>query len=311
MSCAVRMEERDWSHLYSLLTHESGVWESPGYIIIDNFLSPDWASSLLRECQRLRKDGFAQHRFKFGNEFYEKPNIYEIDLEDERSREGSAELSYLYSHAAPELVLCLKSTFPSLNLENRQPAIKMQYNSGNGGCFPFHYDNPGPPSRRQLTCVVYLNPDWVEGDGGEIVLWPFLQQPVTISPRMNRAVLFRSDLILHRVLPSTKERYCFTIWCDGATVNGNNDVLLTRDNLQYPTYDSAVAFFQSSPLQRVLSRAVYDREYEDSLMQCVGGTVGETPMIAQHRSSVAAIEAKLKPLIDEFRRRKDAMHLGI
>ena len=36
--------------------------------------------------------------------------------------------------------------------------VKLQHNRGGGGCFPLHYDNPGPPSRRALTCILYLNP---------------------------------------------------------------------------------------------------------------------------------------------------------
>lgn len=57
----------------------------------------------------------------------------------------------------------------SLSLQtNSPPAIKIQLNTG-GGSFPWHYDNPGPPNNRILTCVIYLNPNWKEGDGGEIV----------------------------------------------------------------------------------------------------------------------------------------------
>ena len=37
--------------------------------------------------------------------------------------------------------------------------------------------------------------------GGELVLRPFLQRPTVIAPRFDRAVLFRSDRVLHRVLP--------------------------------------------------------------------------------------------------------------
>jgi hypothetical protein len=29
--------------------------------------------------------------------------------------------------------------------------VKLQHNCGGGGCFPLHYDNPGPPSNRALT----------------------------------------------------------------------------------------------------------------------------------------------------------------
>lgn len=32
--------------------------------------------------------------------------------------------------------------------------VKLQYNDGGGGCFPLHYDNPGRPNNRVVTCLV-------------------------------------------------------------------------------------------------------------------------------------------------------------
>ena len=29
-------------------------------------------------------------------------------------------------------------------------------------CFPLHYDNAGPPSKRRLTCLFYLSVGWSE-----------------------------------------------------------------------------------------------------------------------------------------------------
>lgn len=39
-------------------------------------------------------------------------------------------------------------------------ALKAQRNGGYGACFPWHYDNPGRPNQRAITCVLYLNPHW-------------------------------------------------------------------------------------------------------------------------------------------------------
>lgn len=51
-----------------------------------------------------------------------------------------------------------------------------------------HYDNPGPPNKRALTCLLYLNPSWKEGDGGEVCLTPFLQKEKAIAPLLDRLV---------------------------------------------------------------------------------------------------------------------------
>ena len=60
--------------------------------------------------------------------------------------------------------------------------------AGSGGCFPLHYDNPGPPNKRALTCLLYLNPNWEDGDGGEVCLTPFLLKEKAIAPVLDRLV---------------------------------------------------------------------------------------------------------------------------
>lgn len=111
------------------------------------------------------------------------------------------------------------------------------------------------------------------------------------------------------------------MWCNGSNINKQNDVALSKDHLQFTSYDQAQQFFASSPLQRVLSRAVYGEEYLESLLQClVSFDEGKNndseisqetidKLTKQHESHVTAITTKLRPLIEEFRRRKNALSL--
>jgi hypothetical protein len=274
------------------------------YVIVDNFIELQWADRLLSEGNRLVTEGhLKQHLFQFGNTLYEKPNIFELDLHDQQKREQSSELSYIFEKTGPAFIRAIneQDTESRLCLDQSPSAIKLQHNRG--GCFPLHYDNPGQ-GKRAITCIVYLNPHWIEGDGGELVLWPFLAEPILVPPLHRRAVIFKSDMLLHRVMQTKKERFCFTIWCDGATVNGKDDVFLSRDHLKFSSFDEAELFFANSPLQRVISRAVYDEEYLASLIECLGGTDGARIMIYQHRASVQSLVGKLRPLIEEFQRRK-------
>ena len=159
--------------------------------------------------------------------------------------------------------------------------LKLQYNSGDGGCFPYHYDNPAPPNKRILTVLVYLNPDWEQGDGGEVMLLPFLGKPEIIPPKFNRTVIFRSDTVLHRVLPSHKPRCCFTLWLDGANPNTDDKVYLREKHLT----PSFIPTLLTSPLQRTLSRAVYEEEYEKSLRECFGASDRDVKYaVALHRA---------------------------
>ena len=91
-------------------------------------------------------------------------------------------------------------------------AVKAQINAGDGACFPMHFDSDATLDARKITALTYLNPDWTEGDGGELVLYPFPAPPVKIAPLAGRVVLFSAVDTLHRVLPSAKRRVCFTTW---------------------------------------------------------------------------------------------------
>ena len=84
-----------------------------------------------------------------------------------------------------------------------------------GGCFPLHFDSDVRVDGRRVTVLTYLNPDWRDGDGGELILYPFpLRAPVKIEPKMGRVVLFSAANMLHSVEPSVgpRDRLCFTQW---------------------------------------------------------------------------------------------------
>lgn len=292
-----------------------------GYAVVDGFLGAEWSAALLASAQSLASQKvLAQHRFEFGGAVLSKPGIFELDLHDEARRRCSDELQYLHSEAGLALAAALRRALAGTELRIREggtsvSAIKLQLNTGEGGCFPLHYDNPGPPCRRVLTAIVYLNPSWVPGHGGELVLRPFLRRAVVVPPLMDRLVLFRSDRVLHRVLPARAVRYCCSIWFDGAdgAVNRDDDVNLKTSHLRFTSWDEAEAFFQASPLQRVISRAVHAELYRDSLLECLvcdGESAAAAQqaavskaVVASHEGAVAATMAKLRPLCDQLRAR--------
>lgn len=75
-----------------------------------------------------------------------------------------------------------------------------------GARYPRHIDNPlgNGIDVRKLTAILYLNPKWKEGDGGEIRLFVKNEedsvQKVDLSPVGGRLLLFWSDEIPHEVL---------------------------------------------------------------------------------------------------------------
>ena len=184
--------------------------EERGWFAADGVLGVDRAGALQNGCLALASPPgslsgahYDQHFFSFGKKLYPKPHIYEIDLHDRDKREASPTLRYIFHNIGPALVTAACKALPGFDLiPVVAPAIKVQINAG--GAFPAHYDNPGHPNKRKVTCIFYLNEGWVAGDGGEIEFIPFLGEQVDVPPLFDRIVVFRSDLLLHSVAPWTK-----------------------------------------------------------------------------------------------------------
>lgn len=68
---------------------------------------------------------------------------------------------------------------------------------------------PGDDNRR-ITAIVYLNSTWQPAHGGQLRM--HLEPIVDIEPRMDRLVVFRSELVEHEVLPAFAERWALTAW---------------------------------------------------------------------------------------------------
>lgn len=85
-----------------------------------------------------------------------------------------------------------------------------------GGFYKVHLDRPAGTSDRIVTVILYLNPDWQPGDGGELKLWTTCgTQEGTfelIEPRMGTLVCFLAGDFWHEVLPANKPRMSITGW---------------------------------------------------------------------------------------------------
>jgi len=303
--------------------------ERLGYAIVETFFPPTFAVSLLDELRELVQSGRMQpNRTHFSSPnaqgeilLFSKPNIFELDLHESNSmsrissdgskRSKFAALSSLFEESSANLARAIKryveepnSPLGNLVEGDRGRTIKLQWNRGNGGCFPWHYDNPGPPNRRQMTCVIYLNPSWTLGDGGEICLLPFLaKEKISVEPIFNRAVLFRSDFILHRVERNFKDRYCLTIWVDGTETNTSAKSQLRLTTSALDDMDATVSMLQASPVQRSLSRAVYKELYLTSLKECMGDAPGADEMVNSHMAHMEQVKSNkpLTALVDALR----------
>lgn len=119
---------------------------------------------------------------------------------------------------------------------------KLAVTSPGGSVYPLHIDNPQGLSvgdTRKLTCILYMNPDYQDGeDGGELRIFSSSSSSTMtnnnnkdkkkknyvvedITPEGGRMVLFWSDEIPHEVLPTApnadrldvmRDRYALTVW---------------------------------------------------------------------------------------------------
>ena len=75
-----------------------------------------------------------------------------------------------------------------------------------------HLDQFKGRSNRLLSCILYLNDGWQEGDGGELKIYFENNEHLLIAPRLGTFVCFRSELFEHEVLPTNSARYSLTGW---------------------------------------------------------------------------------------------------
>jgi len=80
-----------------------------------------------------------------------------------------------------------------------------------GDFYRRHVDAFRGEANRVVSLVCYLNPDWREGDGGELVLYTELGA-LTVPPAYRSVVLFLSEEIPHEVREARRDRYSVTGW---------------------------------------------------------------------------------------------------
>lgn len=80
-----------------------------------------------------------------------------------------------------------------------------------GSFYARHLDQFRETNNRIFSAILYLNPNWVLGNGGELRYY-LNNKPFDIEPLMGRFVCFRSDLIEHEVLKANVTRHSITGW---------------------------------------------------------------------------------------------------
>ncbi|MDX5426538.1 MAG: 2OG-Fe(II) oxygenase [Bacteroidota bacterium] len=90
--------------------------------------------------------------------------------------------------------------------------FEMHYTAYPSGTFyQRHSDRFQTVAHRVVSVVLYLNPDWKEEDGGQLIIYHGDEEREVVSPRGGTLAVFRSELE-HEVLPTYQTRYSITGW---------------------------------------------------------------------------------------------------
>jgi SM-20-related protein len=85
---------------------------------------------------------------------------------------------------------------------------------GAGDYYQKHKDAFRNDDSRLITSVFYLNPDWHDDDGGELLMYDESGKEVLLklAPTMGTHIFFMSARFPHEVLPAKRNRYSLTTW---------------------------------------------------------------------------------------------------
>ena len=187
--------------------------QAQGHCVVDGFLDPVQCELLRRMAERLDHGGaLAPGETGIGGVDRAVRNDYQARFTGKEPQAAAlrpllqavdALLQHLSAHCAH-----LKGTL----LEGRPPMVA-SYRGGRAH-YSAHYDL----LPHVVTCILYLNPKWEEGqDGGHLVLHPGTGQECRIAPCLNRLVVFWAGYsTLHAVAPTNRHRYAVTMWFDDA-----------------------------------------------------------------------------------------------
>lgn len=177
-----------------------------GYCIIDDFLQPEHSQVLYHHAQQLPAQhwnlaGIGRQQNQTINTMVRNDRIYWLTQQEPRHKDYLAIMEQLRNEFNRELFLglfdyeCHLAHYPK------------------GAFYKKHLDAFKGRSNRVLTTVFYLNPEWQDSDGGQLVIYGDNGQVLeTVLPKQGRLVVFLSDRFVHEVLRSGRDRFSITGW---------------------------------------------------------------------------------------------------
>ena len=190
-----------------------------GFCVLDNFISPDTVLCLAAEISALNSDDKMQAA-RTGrlaatvNLKLRGDSIHWLD-------ENHASLAQLTYFKKMEDLRCQLNQQLYLGLHSLECHLALY---PIGSAYPKHLDrfqlhDDSHLAQRQISCILYLNQDWLAEDGGYLRLHlnddgetKLNMAHLDIAPIAGRLIVFLSDSFYHEVLPTHRARMSLTAW---------------------------------------------------------------------------------------------------
>ena len=187
-------------------------FDSFGWALMPGYLDREEAKRLSAECQQANAaGGFRPAGVGIGFNLQVRDDIRSDQVMWLQTEAGSAEQG-IYLAKLELLRLALNERL-YLGLFSYEGHFAIY---AEGAFYKPHLDRHSGTSARVVTTILYLNADWMPGDGGELKLWTTAGDKagtfILIEPKMGTLVCFMSGDFWHEVLPTVKTRMSVTGW---------------------------------------------------------------------------------------------------
>ncbi len=175
-----------------------------GYIIITDALDPQLATNLKQFA--LDETNYKQAGISSNSDLHLDKNKRRDKIQWLSDNEVSQSEFLAFSNTLKEKLN--RELYLGINYYESHFAIY-----GEGDFYETHMDAFKHSKNRVVTTVYYLNDDWDEKDGGELIIYDENNNFLTkVVPHANTLIVFLSDKFPHEVKPAKKKRYSIAGW---------------------------------------------------------------------------------------------------
>jgi len=191
----------NYKKLYEKITDEL---VNEGYVVIENALNPKLCNAL--QCFAHAQTSFKKAGISGSNDLHidanrRRDSIQWLDEDNAVQSEYLAFMNGLQKYLNKELYLGLSYYESHFALYEK------------GDFYEKHLDAFKNSKNRIVTTTYYLNDEWNEDDGGELLVYDASDKLLKkVKPKFNTLVVFLSDQFPHEVLPAKKKRYSIAGW---------------------------------------------------------------------------------------------------